>query len=69
MVKVGISSRPNPADRLSEIMRGFEGLGANNTHFQNLDKDGTIVEKCKQEASIIFLKRCYDVEGMSEMLK
>ena len=62
MVKVGISRRVNPADRLNEIMRGFEGFGASNTHFQNLDKDDNIVDKCKQEESIIFLKRCYDVE-------
>lgn len=62
MVKVGISARSNPADRLKEIMKGFEGFGANNTHFQNLEEGDTIVEKYKQEASIIFLKRCYDVE-------
>ena len=59
IVKVGISV--NPADRLTDIMRSFEEFGAHNAHFQNLDENDT-VDKCKQEASIIFLKKCYDVK-------
>ena len=61
MVKVGISTEP--ATRLYNIMRGFEGFGASHkgTQFQHIqegDSPDDTLEKGKFEENIVFIKKC-----------